>query len=99
MALLAHILGIVIGFIGPLIIYLVKKDESDFVRDQAAEAPNFQITILIAMVVSVVLMLVVIGILLLPVVVVVNIVFCIMATIAASNGQRYRYPVCIRFIK
>src|ERR1700761_2896163 len=48
MGMLCHLLGIPIGFLGPLIIWLVKKDTSPFVDDQGKEALNFQITRLIA---------------------------------------------------
>ena len=98
MALLAHLLGIVIGFVGPLIIWLIKKDESPFIDDQGKEALNFQLTVLIALVVSSALTFVVIGCFLLPLVAVVNVVFCIIAAIRANEGQRYRYPVTIRMI-
>ena len=57
MALLAHLLPLLgFGFIAPLVIYLVKKDDSDFVADQAREALNFQITLFIGFIASVVLM-------------------------------------------
>ena len=70
MALLAHILGIFTYFIGPLVIWLVNKDNADkgFIVDQAKEALNFQITLAIAGIVSMILMIVAIGFLLLPVI-------------------------------
>jgi len=98
MALLAHLLGLFTGFIGPLVIYLIKRDESAYVRHHSAEALNFQITLAIAGVVSFILMLVLIGFLLMLVVAVTGIVFEILAMIAASRGEWYRYPICIRFV-
>jgi len=98
LAMLAHLLGIVVGFIGPLIIWLVKKDESPFIDDQGKEALNFQLTVLIALVVSSALTFVIIGCVLLPAVAVVNLVFCIIGAIRANEGQRYRYPLTIRMI-
>ncbi len=98
LATLAHVLGLITGFIGPLIIYLVKSEEG-FVKDQAREALNFQITIVIAGFVSVILMAVLIGIVLIIVVGVIDVIFCIMAAVSASKGERYRYPINIRFIK
>ena len=63
-AMLAHLLGLFTCFIGPLIIWLVKKDEDAFVNDQGKEALNFQITVALAMVVSGLLSVVCIGIIL-----------------------------------
>ena len=98
MAMLCHLLGLV-GFLGPLIIWLIKKDESELVNDQGKEALNFQLTILIAFFVSIVLCFVLIGFLLLPAVWIFDIVMIIIASMKANSGIRYRYPLCIRFIK
>jgi uncharacterized protein len=98
MALLSHLGGLLLGFLGPLIVYLIKKDESAYVRHHATEALNFQITVFIAAMVSSVLMFVVVGFLLLPVVAVVDIVLCIMAAMAANRGEWYRYPISIRLV-
>jgi uncharacterized Tic20 family protein len=101
MALAAHLLGIFTWFIGPLIIWLVNKDDSSkaFVNDQAKEALNFQITITIAMVICFVLMIVIIGGLLAPLVGILNLVFCIIAAVKANNGEAYRYPFALRLVK
>ena len=101
MALVAHILGIFTWFIGPLIIWMINKDDSSksFVTDQAKEALNFQITITIAMLISFVLMIVIIGGLLAPLVGLLNLVFCIIAAVKANNGEYYRYPFTLRLIK
>jgi uncharacterized Tic20 family protein len=106
LAMLAHLGPVVamlltggtLAWVVPLVIYLLKKDESDFLRDQAAEALNFQITIFIATVISAVLIFVGIGLCLLPLVLVAEIVFCILAAVRASDGERYRYPANLRFI-
>jgi uncharacterized Tic20 family protein len=98
-AMLAHLLGIVSGFVGALIIWLIKKDQSAYVDDQAKEALNFQITMLIAFVGAWILMFVLIGMLLMPLLLVANLVFCILGAVAASNGKNYRYPVAIRLLK
>lgn len=97
-AMLVHLLAIFTGFIGPLIIWLVKKDEYPFVDDQGKEALNFQITVTLATLVSCVLVLVCIGYFLLFAIMIIDLVFCIMATIAANRGETYRYPINIRFI-
>ena len=99
MALLAHVLGIVTGFIGPLILWAVKKEQSPFIEDQAKEALNFQLTLLIAWVVAGASTAICIGFLLVPVVLVCAIIFGIMGAMAANKGEAYRYPVNIRFIK
>jgi len=98
MGMLAHLLGI-IGFLGPLIIWLIKKDQSPFVNDQGKEALNFQLMMLIAWVVVIITSFFCIGAILGPVVFVVNIVFCIMGAMKANQGIAYRYPFNIRFIK
>ena len=101
MSLLAHLLGIVTGPIGALIIWLVSKDDASkgFVVDQSKEALNFQITVFIAIVISWILAFVLIGLLLMPLVGIANLVLCIIAGIKANNGESYRYPVALRLIK
>ncbi len=99
LAILAHILTLVAGFIAPLVIWLVKKDESPFVSESAKESLNFQITIFIALMVCGVLTLVVIGLFLFPVVGITAFVLVIMATIRSSEGRVYRYPFNLRLIK
>ena len=99
LAILSHVLTFVAGFIAPLIIWLVKKEESSFVSENAKESLNFQITLLLAMMVCGLLMFVVIGIFLLPVVGLVALVLVIIATIRSSEGKIYRYPFSLRLIK
>jgi hypothetical protein len=98
MAMLAQLLGIFTGFLGPLIIYLINGEKDPFVRHHSAEALNFQITLVIAYVVSFVLMLVLIGFVLFFVVWIGSIVLMIMATLAANRGEWYRYPINIRLV-
>ena len=97
-AMLAHLLSIFTGFIGPLVIWLIKKDDSPFVDDQAKESLNFQITVFIASIVCGVLIFVGIGILLIPVIAIGNLVLCIIAGIKSYEGTAYRYPVALRLI-
>jgi uncharacterized Tic20 family protein len=108
-ALAAHLsalASLIVGFpfIGPLIIYLIKK-ENPFIRRHAAEALNFNLSItlygLVLGFVTVILLFVVVGVLLIPlffVLAIVWIVFIVMATLAASRGEEYRYPLTIRFV-
>lgn len=105
MAMLCHLLGIFTGFVGPLILWLVKKDDSSYLDHHGKEALNFQLTYLLAsfvlMSLIAVLMFVFIGLLLVPVYLalwVVALVFEILACIAASRGEWHRYPGSIRFI-
>lgn len=89
-----------IGFVlGPLIVWLMKKDSSPFVSDQGKEALNFQITMLLLFIVSVFLIIVLIGIPMLIVLGILNIVFTIIAGVKASEGVAYRYPINFRLIK
>jgi uncharacterized protein len=99
LAMLAHLLGIVSGFIGALIIWLSKKDQSAYIDEQAREALNFQITMLIGFVVAYILTHILIGVLLIPVLVIANLVFCILAAVAVSEGKHYRYPFALRLLK
>jgi len=98
-ATLAHIGPIIIGFVAPLVIWLVYRERGQYVADQAKEALNFQITLTIAATVSAILMVAIIGFVLLPIVAIGGLVLMIMAAIAANKGQAYRYPLNIRFIK
>ncbi len=92
-------------FIGPLIIWLLKKDTMPFVNDQGKEALNFNITLAIIGVALLVLSIMTFGIgllLAIPAGIVVGIgwlVFTIIAAIKASEGVAYRYPFSIRLVK
>lgn len=96
MALLSHILTLVAALLAPLIIYIVKKDESKFVEAHAKESFNFQLTVIL---ICIGLFITVIGILLLWVVGLLSLVLVIVATIRASEGKLYKYPFSIKFIK
>ena len=100
MAMLCHLLGIFTGFLGPLIIWLIKKDTSPFVDDQGKEALNFQLVCMIAALVCIPLVpLACIGLILGLAVQVVRIIFSIIGTIEANKGVPYRYPLTWRMIK
>jgi uncharacterized Tic20 family protein len=99
MAMLCHLLAIFTLFIAPLIIWLIKKDQSRFVDQQGKEVINFTLTLLIGFVVGVATSCLGIGVVIIIAVKVVNIVFGIISTLAVNKGQPYRYPICIRFIK
>ena len=104
-AMFAHLsalVGYLIPFgsiIGPLVVWQMKKNEMPFVDDQGKEALNFQITVAILAIVAILLILILIGFLLLWALAIADLVFIIVAAIAANNGQPYRYPFSFRFIK
>lgn len=109
---LSSLVGIFFGFfsipfiniLGPLIIWLAKKNESLGVDAHGKEALNFQISYTLYGIVGVVgLFVTIIGILLIPFftagLLVLMIVLTLIAAVKASNGQLYRYPLTIRFLK
>jgi uncharacterized Tic20 family protein len=92
-------------FIGPLVIWLVKKESMPFVADQALEALNFNITLAAIMLVLFLFGLLTLGIgflIALPLMAIIGIaglVFIIIAAIKSNDGVRYRYPFAIRLVK
>ena len=97
---LSGFVGVPFGnLLGPLIIWLVKKNDFPFVDEQGKESLNFQISMTIYGLVSALLAFVVIGFFLLGIVAVADLVLIIIASVKTSNGESYRYPVTIRFIK
>ncbi len=87
------------NLIGPLVIWLLKKDEHAFVDDQGKESLNFQISMSIYAIISAILIVVVLGIFLLIAIVIFEVVMIIIASIKANEGLVYRYPLTIRFLK
>lgn len=86
------------NIIAPLVIWLLKKNDSSFVDDQGKEALNFQISLLIAVAICIVLSFVFIGIILMFALAIYAIIMVIIASIKANDGNRYRYPYTFRFI-
>ena len=95
---MTHLGGTVFSFIPSLIVWILKKDDSAYLGDQAKEALNFQITMLIAQFIAGVLVVILVGFLLMGIIWLVNIVFCIIAAISTSKGETYRYPFALRLI-
>ena len=97
------LLGVFIHFPGhllaPLILWLVKRDDSPELDAHGKEAVNFQISMLIYNAIAAVFCLVLVGFFFLAVLWVLNAVFVIIAAIQASDGKFYRYPMTIRFIQ
>lgn len=100
MIALVGVLGNGIGFfVGPMVLWLIKREDHPFIDEHGKEAVNFQITMCIALFVSALLIFVVIGAFLLPVVAIVDVVLTVIAGLKAADGEHYRYPFSIRFIK
>ncbi len=105
-AMICHLAGLaglvvpVVGcIIGPLIVWQIKKEEFAFVDEQGKEAVNFQISMLIYGIVAGLLCFACVGLVLLPAVAIFDLIFLLIAAVKANNGEHYRYPLTIRFIK
>ncbi len=85
--------------IGPLIIWLIKKDQSAWVDKQGKEALNFQVSIAIYTIASIILIPLIIGIILLVGVAIFWLIMVIVASIKVNEGVDFQYPLCIRLIK
>lgn len=93
----AGLIGVGFGhLVGPLVVWLIGRDVSPFVDDQGKESVNFQLSMSLYVVLSIIS---VIGLILVPVLIVADIVLVIVAASRASNGELYRYPWTIRFVK
>ncbi len=97
---LSALIGIPFGnIIGPLVIWLIKREEFSFVDAHGKESLNFQISLTIYSLVAFLLCFAFIGFILLPAVLIFGLCFVIVATVKANGGEEYRYPLTIRFIK
>ena len=104
-ALICHLSGLA-GYviplgnvIGPLLVWLIKKDQSWFIDDQGKEALNFQITITIYVIIAIISIIIVVGIVLIPLVAVFGLICMIIAAVNSNRGIAYRYPLTLRLIK
>ena len=95
-AILCHILAIFFWIIPPLVIYLIKKDESSWVSEHAKESLNFQLTWTLA---AILLAISIVGIVVVWAVPIFTTIFCIVASIKASDNKLYRYPMTWRLVK
>lgn len=97
---LAAVFGIpMLNILGPLVVWLLKKNTSAFVDEQGKCALNFQITVTIALLVCIPLMFVVIGIPLMIAIGIADLVFVIIASIKVNQGESYKYPYSLNLIK
>lgn len=105
LGILCHLLafsGYLIPFgniFGPLVLWLLKRADDPFVDACGKEALNFQISMTVYAVISGLSIIIGIGFLLLPVIMILNIVYTVIASIKASEGQSYRYPLTFRLIQ
>ncbi len=102
-AVAAHLSGFVaayvaLGFLGPLTVLLIAGHRSPYVRHHAVEALNFNLSILLWLLVSALLVIVLIGIPMLVAVGVTYVVAVVLGAVAAGRGESYRYPLTIRFV-
>jgi uncharacterized Tic20 family protein len=95
-AQLIPIIGL--GFIAPLVIWLIKRDEDAFVEYWAREALNFQLTLLIWIIIGIVTLIIIVGIFILIAVGIGALVLAIIAGVKAASGEFWRYPLTIRFV-
>jgi len=100
---LSALTGLVTGgfgfFLGPLVMWLIKKNEMPIVDAAGKEAVNFQLTLLIGVLISSLLVLILIGIPMLIAIGIYDVVMVIIAAVKTSDGVVYRYPLTIRFIQ
>ena len=104
-AVLCHLAGLfgagvpLVGHVlGPLVVWLIQRNEHPFIDDQGKEAVNFQISMVIYGIIGALLVCVVVGIVILPVLYVLDVILVIVAAVNASRGEAYRYPMTIRLI-
>ncbi|MDZ7687705.1 MAG: DUF4870 domain-containing protein [Halobacteriales archaeon] len=96
LAPLVHVLALFFWIFAPLVVFLVTED--GFVKENAANALNWQISYSIYMVVSVFLMLFLVGILTAFVVALLNLVFCVVAAVKAADGEAWKYPLTLEIV-
>jgi uncharacterized protein len=84
--------------LGPLIMWLLKKDHSPYINDHGKEALNFNLSIFIYMIAAALTFVCGLGIVIMPAVWIFGLIFSVIAAIAANRGEYYRYPACIRII-
>jgi len=93
---------VVLPFLGPLVVYLAKKDEHPFIADQSREALNFNLSVTIyvfaSILISLTIILALVGIPALVVILLGWIILTIIAAVRANNGEAYRYPLTIKLV-
>jgi uncharacterized protein len=102
--MLAHLLSFVaayiaLGFVAPLVVLLVFGQRSAYVRAHAVESLNFNLSWLLYAVVAGILLIIGIGLLILIALGIAYVVLVVIASIRANNGEFFRYPLTIRFVR
>lgn len=103
-AVLSHLSSLLIimtlglGVIAPLVLWILKRDSSEFIDDQGRESLNFAITLLLAAVACIPFYFVGIGFVMIALVYAYCFVFAIVGALSASRGEKYRYPYVLRLI-
>ncbi len=87
------------GIIGPLICWLSRKDESDWVNTNGKASMNFQLSILLYTVLAIPLCFILIGIPIIGFLITLKVVCIIIASVKASKGEKFKYPIAIPFIQ
>ena len=87
------------GIIGPLVIWLSKRDDSTWVNENGKTSLNFQLSMLLYMILAAPLCLIIIGIPIIVILATLKIVFVIIASVKAARGEEFRYPLAIPFIQ
>ncbi len=87
------------GIIGPLVIWLSKRDESTWINENGKASLNFQLSMLLYMILVLPLCLIIVGIPILVILGILKIVFIVIASVKASKGEEFRYPLAIPFIQ
>lgn len=103
-AMILHLTGLSVfigipGFVGPLVMWLIKKEDSPYIDQQGKEALNFHLSMLIWIVISAILIIILIGIVGIIVFALLEVIFSVLAALKAANGEDYHYPLAIRFLK
>lgn len=97
LGILVHILALFLGFIGPLIILLAAKEGKT--KMHAKSALNWQLSLIIYLIIGGMLVFVLIGILVLAILGILNVIFCVVAAVRAADGEVWKYPLSIQFFK
>jgi uncharacterized Tic20 family protein len=87
------------GIIGPLICWLTRKDESQWIDQNGKASLNFQMSVLLYMVLAVPLCFIIVGIPIVVFLVLLKVICIIIASVKASKGEEFKYPVSIPFIQ
>ena len=93
LAALAHASALIASFFGPILFLILCDDDDELVRENAKNAINFQIMILVLTLIAAVLILLIIGLFLLPLIGVLALIFVLIATVKANNNEIYSYPL------